>query len=130
MMSNVNKSIDVIIKSNDKILAGQQNAILSQQAAINDVTNRIILDWEESLAGVRSWQVNCGGLYVMNQVSLNELEQAFIDGTPVSASLTIDETLYEGECLITTFPLQATFNKGLTYSLVLIGTGPLSRVEL
>lgn len=128
-MSNVNKSIDVIVKSGDKVLAGQQNATLSQQAAVSDVTNRIKLDWEESLAGVRSWRVNCGGLYVMNQASLEELEQAFMDGLSISVSLALDGTWYEGECLITNFPLQATFNKGLSYSLVLMGIGPLSKVE-
>lgn len=128
-MGNVNKSIDVVIKSNDKVLAGQQNATLIQQTTTNEITNRIKLDWQEFLAGVRGWKVNCSGLYVMNQESLNELQQSFVDGTPVSVSLAIDGVNYTGKCLITSFPMQVIFNQGLTYSLGLIGSGPLSRIE-
>lgn len=128
-MGNVNKSIDVVIKADGKVLAGQQNATFSQSSAVSDVTNRIKLDWEESLPGVRSWRINCGGLYVMDKVSLHELEKAFMDGTPLSVSLALDGGSYEGMCLITSFPLQATFNKGVAYTVTLNGTGPLNRVE-
>lgn len=128
IMSNVNKSIDVVIKSDGKILAGQQGATLSQRSASSDITNRIKLDWTESLPGARSWSVNCGGLYVLDEESLRKLESAFVLGDLVTASLTIDGVNWSGNCIITEFPLMATFNKGLTYSLSLVGTGPLAEV--
>ena len=129
IMNNIKKSIDVVIKSNDKVLAGQQNATFSQQTATSEITNKIQLDWKRFLPGVRGWQINCNGLYVMSEETLRVLEHSYLEGEPVSVSLTIDGANYSGECLITAFPMQATFNKGLAYTLTLLGSGPLQRAE-
>lgn len=122
---DVNKSIDVVISVEDKPLAGQTGATLVQNTVAIDITNQINPDWSKSLPGTRSWRVNCGGLYVVNASSLSILQQAFMNNTPLQVSFTVAGRTYTGEAILTDFPLQSTFSKGLTYSAVLLGTGEL-----
>lgn len=124
----INKSADVVLYMDTIPLAGQQGATLSQRREINDITDKIALDWREYLSGPRSWSVKCPGMYIVNQETLKTLEHAFLDNEAIDVRLTLDQTTYRGQGIITDFPLNAVFGKGLTYTLVLMGTGPLEDV--
>ena len=56
-----------------------------------------------SLAGTKSWSINCGGLYLVNSKSLDLIEDAFLKNRPVEVSFTIGERKYNGSCLIVDF---------------------------
>ena len=123
--SNLAKSIDIILKINGKVIGGQQNAMLMRQAEMINITNRINGEWQESLAGVKSWSINCGGLYIIDAPGLALLEDAFYNNQKITVSFAIGNRQYEGECLIVDFPLNAVFNTQFKYSLKLLGTGAL-----
>ena len=123
--NNLAKSIDVVLKVNGQAIAGQQNAVLFRQAQAITITNKIKSDWAESLAGVKSWSINCGGLYVLNARSLTMLEEAFMNNETIEVSFTLGNTNYSGNCLIVDFPLTPIFNQQFKYNLKLLGTGEL-----
>ena len=84
--TNFGRSVDIILYINDLPLGGQQSANLSRQSRLIDITNRINPEWEESLAGTKSWSVMCSGMYVINDEALALLEDAFMNNKPVTVS--------------------------------------------
>ena len=123
--SNLAKSIDVVLKVNDKIIGGQQGADLIRQSSIINITNKINGEWEESLAGSKSWSINFSGVYILNSQGLDLLENAFLNNEKIEVSFSIGNKLYSGKCLIVDFPVSAVFNTQFKYQLELLGTGEL-----
>lgn len=122
----IQKGIDIVIKIGGKPVAGQQNATLIRSMVPINITNKITGDWQESLSGLRSWRVGCGGLYVLNAESLQALEDAFMNNEEVEVSLTIGDKNYSGRALITDYPLSSIFNAQFKYNLSLLGVGALN----
>lgn len=123
--NNLVKSIDVILSANGKPLGGQQGAILERKSEIIDITNKINGAWAENLAGVKSWNITCQGLYVVDDECLELLEESFMNSWYLEVSFTIGNSRYHGDALIVDFPTTALFNKEFKYNLKLLGTGPL-----
>ena len=115
--TNLAKSIDLVLRVDGKIVGGQQNAVLTRKAEIINITNKINGEWQENLTGLKSWSINCNGLYIMNSPGLNLLEEAFLNNKKITVSFTIGNKQYEGECLIVDYPLNAIFNTQFKYSL-------------
>lgn len=124
-MSNVARSIDTAIRLNGVALGGQQGANLVRQTEAIDITNRINGEWSESLAGKKSWNIVCSGLYITNDKAFALLEEAFMNNIPVEVSLSFGKSKLKGNALITDFPLSSVFNKEFKYNLKLLGTGAL-----
>lgn len=123
--SNLVKSVDVVLKIGGKPIGGQQNAVLTRQAEMIDITNKINGDWAEHLTGVKNWSLTCGGMYIIDAPGLELLENAFLNNQMVEVSFTIGNKVYEGNCLVVDFPLTAIYNTQFKYSIKLLGTGAL-----
>lgn len=121
----IQKGIDIVLKIDNKPVAGQQNATLNRAMSPIDITNQINGDWSESLAGVRTWRVVCDGLYVVSADSLTALEDAFMDNKEITASITIGNKNYFGRVLITDFPVSSIYNAQFKYNVSLLGVGEL-----
>lgn len=126
--TNLVKSIDVVLKINNQVIGGQQGASLSRRSAVIDITNKINSEWSESLAGTKSWSINCNGLYVVNSQSLDQLEDAFFNNTPIEVSFSIGDKKYIGTGLVVDFPVSSVFNAEFKYSIKILGTGELKNV--
>ena len=126
-MPNLNKSIDVVLYLDNIPLGGQQNATITRQAEMIDITNKIDGEWSENLAGKKSWSIQCSGLYVINNKAFTLLEDAFMNNKPITVSIPIGNYYLTGKALITDFPLSATFNQEFKYNIRLLGTGALER---
>lgn len=124
-MSNVARSIDTVIRLNGVALGGQQGANLIRQTEAIDITNRINGDWTESLAGKKSWNIVCSGLYITNDRAFGLLEDAFMNNKTVEILISFGSTKLKGNAIITDFPLSSVFNKEFKYSIKLLGTGAL-----
>ena len=124
------KSIDVVIAVGGRPVGGQQNAQLSRQAKMIDITNKINGEWSENLAGTKSWSVICQGLYLIDDEAMNALEDAFMKNHTVEVSFTLGNCYYRGDAFIIDFPVSSVFNKEFKYTLQLLGTGPLNKEEL
>ena len=122
----IQKGIDVVLKINGKPVAGQQGATLNRSMSPIDITNKITGDWSESLAGTRTWRINCNGLFVVNAESLQALEDAFMNNTEIEASVAVGNKNYFGRVLITDYPLSAIFNAQFKYNISLLGVGELA----
>ena len=122
----IQKGIDIVLKINGKPVAGQQGATLTRSMSPIDITNQITGDWNESLAGLRTWRINCNGLFIVNTESLQALEDAFMNNTEIEASIIINGKNYFGRVLITDYPLSAIFNAQFKYNISLLGVGELA----
>lgn len=124
-MSNVARSIDTVIRLNGVALGGQQGANLIRQTEAIDITNRINGDWTKSLAGKKSWNIVCSGLYITNDRAFGLLEDAFMNNKTVEILISFGSTKLKGNAIITDFPLSSVFNKEFKYNIKLLGTGAL-----
>lgn len=125
MNDKIIKSVNTVIKIDGKPLGGQQGAQLSRSMEPIDITNKINGEWAESLAGVKTWRLNCSGIYVLNNKALYLLEDAFLNNRNVEVEINLGGKTMTGQGLIIDFPLNATFNKEFKYNLSLLGVGAL-----
>jgi predicted secreted protein len=125
-MSNVARSIDTVIRLNGVALGGQQGANLIRQTEAIDITNRINSEWAENLAGKKSWNIVCSGLYITNDRAFGLLEDAFMNNKTVEVLISFGATKLKGNAIITDFPLSSVFNKEFKYNIKLLGTGALT----
>lgn len=121
----IQKGIDIVIKINNKPVAGQQNASLNRSVAPIDITNKINGDWKDSLGGTHSWRVKCGGMFVVDAESLGLLEDAFMNNEEIEVSIAFGNKNYFGRALIIDFPVSSSFNAQFKYNISLLGVGEL-----
>lgn len=121
------KGFDCLLSIGGVAVGAQINADLARGSQTSDITNRIALDWQESLVHTKWWRVTCNGAYVLNDEGLKALEDAFIAGSEVTILLKAPGLKFSGKGVIINFPIGAVFNKEMTYSIQLQGTGELKR---
>jgi predicted secreted protein len=119
------KGLDVLLKVGDEPVAAQQDAKLTRGTRTADISDKIELKWDDFAAGAKYWSIQCSGAYVLDDKGLKALETAFLNGEVIEVTLSNG---YIGKAIITSFPIGATFNKDVTYSLVLQGKGALEEV--
>ncbi len=124
-MADIQKGIDVILKLNNQILGGQLNASLYQTAKSIDITNKIDDEWSRNLTSIKSWRVECGGMYVKSDLALQALRDSFMNNFPIAVEIKLDGARYHGNALITDFPLHAVYNNAYKYTVRLLGDGEL-----
>lgn len=122
------RGFDCLLSIGGKEVAAQINADLKRGATASDVSDRIAMEWQESLPGLKNWAVTCNGAYVVNDEALIALEDAFVNHTIIDLSLKSDVMNYHGKAFIVAFPIGAQFNKDVTYTVQLQGTGALERI--
>ena len=127
LWNDVSRSVDVAIFINDVALGAQTEATLNRSMSPIEITNQIDGEWEEHLAGKKSWNIHCGGMYIVDSEALALLEDAFMNNTPITVKFGSNKFEYSGQALITDFPLGAVFEEEFKYTLKLLGTGPLVR---
>lgn len=125
-MNRVEKGINVILSIDSKPVGGQLGASLNRSAESIDITNKIDGEWASYLEGVKTWSIDCSGLYVIDDECLKLLEQAFYNNTEILAQITIGNNKYEGKSIIVDFPLEAVYDDSFKYSIRLLGIGELT----
>ena len=128
MRQQIQQGIDVALWVGDKPVAGQQNISFSRQAASIDITNKITGDWQEKISGLKTWSLTCSGMYIIDDISYDLLEEAFMNGTDVIAELRIGDKIYKGKAIITEFPLSSAYNTQFKYIIKLLGNGALEKI--
>lgn len=120
-----NRGIDAIVYIDDKPVGGQKNCILNRMMTPINITNKITGEWSDSIAGLKSWNLTCQGMFIKDEESFDQLEQAFYDGEKVKVKMSDNSRSYEGEALIVNFPITATYNDTFAYSVTFTGAGEL-----
>ena len=109
-------------------VAGQRGASLSRDAETMDITTKDSNGWNESVAGFKSWSIDADGLLTEDDAGYLALEQAYMEGKTVLISLTTTGGgSYEGNAIITSFPMDASYDDVATYEVSFTGTGPLTK---
>lgn len=121
-----NRGYDAKVVIDEIEIGGQQNAALSQEVKIIDITNQIDGTWEDSIAGVKSWAVRCTGMSIKGESAFNKIKDAFNDGTKVDITLTDGNKTFKGKALISSFPIVANYNDTYVYNINFKGVGILN----
>lgn len=110
-------------------LAGQRGCTLNRSGEVIDVSNKVTSGWKESLTGLKEWSIDADGIMVESDVALTALEQAFLDSKVVHIKMGKKDSSwgYEGDAIITDFPIEAPYDDAVTYSMTLQGAGGLSK---
>lgn len=127
---NVLLSIDV--DGTPTILGGQKGASLKRKADTIDTTNKQSGGWSESMAGLKSWSMECDGFICLADTSIEELFTCFENGTPLNVAVKVGEADgygYTGSAVITDFPEEWSQDDAVTYSITLQGASPLVRAK-
>ena len=124
--------VKVYIKdATGKVLGGQRGATLNRSAETMDATTKDGAGWQENVAGLKSWGIDCDGVFVESDVAYELLEAAFLNGDNVVAYVELPSgTKYEGTCIVADLPIEAPYDDLTTYSVTLTGTGALVKTEL
>lgn len=136
-MSKKIAGVDVLlkIKNNEGELVpvgGQKSASLSRSAETIDVSDKNSGGWSESIAGLKSWSVDCDGFVCLGDESFDLLETAFDNRTPIEVDLKIggvDGYTRKGSVIITDFPEDYAQDSAVTFTLTLTGASPLVKVK-
>jgi TP901-1 family phage major tail protein len=131
-MSNKLAGIDVLLKTgavsgSTTVLGGQTGATLNRSTNMIEVTSKDGEGWQENLAGIKSWSIDCDGFLVSNDSALEELEDAWLNGTEIAVDISYAGKQYTGNVLVSDFPSEFPVDDAVTFSLSLTGTGKLSK---
>ena len=89
-----------------------------------NITNKINPEWQENLAGTKSWNITCSGVYVVNDTAFSLLENAFMNNKEVEVSIDVPAHQWQAG-----FRYSYYYNKEFKYSIKILGTGPLMSQE-
>ena len=80
--------------------------------------------WQENLAGLKNWGIDTDGLIVENNEAYSILEDKFMNSETITAVIvTPTQKAFQGEAIITDFPLEAPYDDAATYSVTFTGSG-------
>lgn len=131
--------VDVLLKVDISgaatALGGQTGATLNRSANTIDVTDKNSDGWAESMAGVKSWSIDCDMFVSLGDTALETLFTAFDARTPVEVEIRIgandsaDGYTYTGSAVITDFPEDYPQDDAVSISMSLQGASPLVRTK-
>ncbi|MDQ0269014.1 phage major tail protein, TP901-1 family [Cytobacillus purgationiresistens] len=123
------KIMDLSDPNSPKVLAGQRNATLNRSAETLDATSKDTEGyWKENLQGFKEWSVDCDGVLVGSDSALAILEDQFLNSENVDVVIELASgTTYQGNAVITDFPIDMPYDDLVTYSLSLTGSGALAK---
>lgn len=136
----VTAGMDILLKvnvaeaeapANYVAIAGQRGATLNRSRDTIDTTCKDSAGgWKTSIAGMGEWSIDTDGILIDGDENFAKLEKAFINRETLVVQMVNAKTGagYEGEVVITDFPLEAPYDDAMTYSLSLAGAGELKAV--
>lgn len=131
--------VDVLLKvdvsGTATALGGQTGATLNRSANTIDVTDKNSDGWAESMAGVKSWSIDCDMFVSLGDTALEALFTAFDARTPVDVEIRVgvdteaNGYTYTGSAVITDFPEDYPQDDAVSISMSLQGASPLVRTK-
>ena len=133
-MAGAKRGLNVIISikkgSEYKVVGGQRGATLNRGSETSDVSNKATGGaWKEFITGAKEWSIDGDGILIDGDEAFGLLEEAFLAGTIVDVKIGDDTGWgFQGNAIITDFPVEAPYDDALSYSMTLQGTGALNKV--
>ena len=133
-MAGAKRGLNVIISikkgSEYKVVGGQRGATLNRGSETLDVSNKATGGaWKEFITGAKELSIDGDGILIDGDEAFGLLEEAFLAGTIVDVKIGDDTGWgFQGNAIITDFPVEAPYDDALSYSMTLQGTGALNKV--
>lgn len=111
-------------------IAGQQSLTINRSADTIEVSSKDTEGgWKATMAGMKEWSIENGGLYVADDESHGVLSEAFENSDPVCVKVVNTKAqtdMFGGIAYITDYPIEAPYEDAVTYSITLSGVGKLT----
>ena len=109
-------------------IGGQRGGKLNRSGDTVDTTTKDDNGWKASRLGLLEWSIDGDGIYIENDEGYGLLEEAFLNKEVVLVKMAVSKGLkFEGEAIITDFPVDMPFDNEVTYTVKLQGTGALEK---
>jgi TP901-1 family phage major tail protein len=137
-MADFTRGMDMVLYTNTgtaelpvyTAISGQRGATLNRSAETVETTNKNTGGYKTFATSFKEWSIDTDGMLIFSDESYNILEQAYLDNAPLTVQLkTENGEIYEGEVIITDFPIEAPYDDMVTYSISLTGSGELTRTS-
>ncbi|WP_141431903.1 phage major tail protein, TP901-1 family [Bacillus sp. 03113] len=130
------KGVNFLIYIEDKVtpgtyikVAGQRGGTINRSYDTIDITTKDGDGWMDEDYSFGSWSIEGDGLLVESDAGFLALEDAFESTEFVKVRFqTAAGNKYEGNALITDFPVEAPYDDSATYSITLNGKGKYTKV--
>ena len=127
------KGIDFILEVHNGTdfiqIGGQQGATLNRSKETIETTSKDSQGWRNRVGGIKEWGIDADGLLILNNQGYQYLENAFINDTKLMVRIGVPSgKQYQGEAILTDFPLEAGYEDMATYSITLEGCGALTSI--
>lgn len=110
-------------------IAGQKTLKINRSADTIEVTTKDSGDgWKSYIPGLKEWSIDLDGIYIKDDESQTELSKAFNDGEPVCIKVYDQKAkkgMFGGLAVITDYPLEASHDDAVTYTMTFTGMGKL-----
>ena len=111
------------------VLGGQSGATLNRETNIIEVTSKDANGWADSVAGVRSWSIECEGFLVNDDKALDKIENVWMENGTLDVSVKLPSGKeYTGTAIIESMPLEMPQDDAVSLSISFTGTGALKVV--
>jgi TP901-1 family phage major tail protein len=130
------KGVSVVVKVRTStgpdvytLVAGQRGGTLNIGTSDIDTSNKDGAGWEERIAGLRNWSIDCDGLHSESDTGLQKLENEIIAGNTVRVQFVMASgAKFQGDAIISDYKIDAPHDDVVTMSAAIKGTGALSEV--
>lgn len=134
--SNYVRGVAVLIEVQDQStgefskVAAQRGGTLNRSADTLDASSKEDYGWANNEAGIKSWSLDCDGLFVENNNGFDALNVAWVNGDCVRVRVRFPSGLtFVGNAIITDFPIEFPYDDAVTYSLTFEGKGALVQAQ-
>lgn len=134
--SNYVRGVAVLIEVQDQStgefnkVAAQRGGTLNRSADTLDASSKEDYGWANNEAGIKSWSLDCDGLFVENNGGFDALNVAWVNGDCVRVRVRFPSGLvFVGNAIITDFPIEFPYDDAVTYSLTFEGKGALVQAQ-
>jgi len=134
--SNYVRGVAVLIEVQDQAtgefskVAAQRGGTLNRSADTLDASSKEDYGWANNEAGIKSWSLDCDGLFVENNNGFDALNVAWVNGDCVRVRVRFPSGLvFVGNAIITDFPIEFPYDDAVTYSLTFEGKGALVQAQ-
>lgn len=134
--SNYVRGVAVLIEVQDQStgefskVAAQRGGTLNRSADTLDASSKEDYGWANNEAGIKSWSLDCDGLFVENNAGFDALNVAWVNGDCVRVRVRFPSGLtFVGNAIITDFPIEFPYDDAVTYSLTFEGKGALVQAQ-
>jgi TP901-1 family phage major tail protein len=110
-------------------IASQRGAKFKEDVDTIELTSKSSAGWKEYDYGLAGWKISCDGAYVLSDTAYYKLITCMRGKTKAKAKWTETGTsgdVHQGDVIVTSRELDAPYDKEVTYSFELLGTGPIT----